>query len=276
MPVIRLDDLDDPRLEPYRHLKDTNRTRWQNLFVVEGVKLVERLLASRVELLSAFATHGALDKLPGPLPVHVPVYVVPDALADRLIGYRFHYGVMACGRRPPLPQLDELTGPPGTTATLAVCADIHDPENCGSILRTSHALGLSGVLLGAGGCDPWSRRVTRCSMGAPLKLPVRTTEDLAGELRALRQDFGVVLAATVLDPSAQLLGQWRRPSRLAVLFGSEGHGLSADLRSLCDVELTVPMQQGVDSLNVAVAAGIFLYELTRAGQQRESTSTAGS
>lgn len=267
MPVIPLDDLDDPRLEPYRHLKDTNRTRWQNLFVVEGVKLVERLLASRVELLSAFATPGSLDKLPGPLPLHVPVYVVPDALADRLIGYRFHYGVMACGRRPPQPQLHELAGPLAALATLAVCADIHDPENCGSILRTSHALGLSGVLLGAGGCDPWSRRVTRCSMGAPLKLPVRTTDDLLNELRTLRQELGVVLAATVLDPAAQRLGSWLRPPRLAVLFGSEGHGLSAELRALCDVELTVPMRQGVDSLNVAVAAGIFLYELTRTAEE---------
>ncbi len=98
-------------------------------------------------------------------------------------------------------------------------------------------------------------------MGAALKIPVRKSSNLAADLQELAGPLGVQLAATVLDPTAEPLDQATRPERFALLLGSEGHGLPPEIVELCQRKITIPMQGGTDSLNVAVAAGIFLYQL---------------
>ena len=251
--------LDDPRLEPYRHLKDTNRTRWANVFIVEGEKLVRRLIASRFPVESVLLGERFVEQL-GPLvPQEVPAYVVPDELVEPLVGYNFHRGILACGRRLPGPPLAELAAPNKPLA-LAVCPDVQDPVNLGSILRIANAFGADGVLVGRGSADPFSRRVLRVSMGAALRVPIVETESVTAALDSLRA-LDVQLLATVLADDAEPLNQFAPPQRFALLLGSEGHGLAPEIIARCDHRLTIPMREGVDSLNVAVAAGIFLHHL---------------
>ena len=99
-------------------------------------------------------------------------------------------------------------------------------------------------------------------MGAVFQLSIVQSSDLPADLRRLRQRWGVRLVATVLDEAAEPLWQAGRPARLGLLFGHEAHGLEADLLELCDRRITIPMHPGVDSLNVATAAGVFLYHFT--------------
>lgn len=99
-------------------------------------------------------------------------------------------------------------------------------------------------------------------MGAALHLPIVESRDLAADLDVLRRaDF--TLVATVIDPTAEPLATFQRPEKLALLLGSEGHGLGPDWLSMCDRRVTIPMQLGIDSLNVAIAAAVFLYHLQR-------------
>jgi tRNA G18 (ribose-2'-O)-methylase SpoU len=258
MPQVRINSLDDPRLEPYRHLKDTNRTRWASLFVCEGEKLVRRLLASDFSVESLLLSDRFELRFGGLAPPEVPVWIVPDELVEPLVGFDFHRGILACGRRRANPTLEKLA-PPGQRLTLVICPEVQDPENLGAILRISSAFGVDGVLVGRGSADPFSRRVLRVSMGASLRLPIRETADIAADLPQLRESLAVELAATVLDPSAEPLSTATRPDRFALLFGSEGHGLDPAIVALCDHRITIPMNPGTDSLNVAVAAGIFLH-----------------
>src|SRR4051812_18163899 len=99
MPVIPVEDLDDPRISIYRSLKATNRTRELDQFVVEGEKLVDRLLASRFPLVSVLATDRYAGRAEERLPPDVPLYVVPFELIHEIVGFPFHRGVLASGRR---------------------------------------------------------------------------------------------------------------------------------------------------------------------------------
>jgi tRNA G18 (ribose-2'-O)-methylase SpoU len=195
----------------------------------------------------------------------VPIYVVPRALMCQTVGFAFHRGIMGCGQRGPAPDLarwlaDRGDGP----ATLVVCPDVHDPTNLGSIIRATAALGGSGVVLGRGCADPFSRRVLRVSMGAALVLPVFESGDLAADLTRLRQ-AGFARVAAVLDPAAQPLSSWKPPQRVALLLGNEGHGLAPAWQQQAECRVTIPMQAGIDSLNVAAAAAVLLYHVLARG-----------
>jgi tRNA G18 (ribose-2'-O)-methylase SpoU len=100
-------------------------------------------------------------------------------------------------------------------------------------------------------------------MGASLRVPIRSTDDITADLRELRDSLAIELAATVLDPTAEPLSAARHGDRFALLFGSEGHGLAPPIVALCHSRITIPMQPGTDSLNVAVAAGILLHHFGR-------------
>lgn len=264
MSLIRIDDLADRRLDPYRSLKQTNETSRRGLFIAEGDKLVRRLLESRLTVESVLLSEPYVATFAPLLPVELPALVIADELVETLVGYNFHRGILGCGRRPaPLMSLGEILGPHDRPCTVVVCPDVQDPENLGAILRMSAGFGVDAVVLGPRSADPFSRRVQRVSMGNVYRLPPIHAADVPAALAELRARHAVECWATVLDADAAPLATLHRPQRLALVFGSEGHGLEADVVRACGRKVTIPMRPGVDSLNVAVAAGIFLYELTR-------------
>ena len=263
MPRVPIDDLDDPRIASYRHLKATNLTRGGDTFVVEGEKLLNRLIESPFPLVSVLMTDRHEPRIAARVPEEVPRFVVPRALISLLVGFNFHRGVLASGRRRPWPHLADLVHAAGREAMVVICPALHNPENLGTIVRIGDVFGVDAVVVGARGCpDPLSRRVLRVSMGAALRLPVIDSVDLVGDVERLRSEWGFQLAATVVDPDAEPLDAVRRPDRLALLLGSEGDGLGPDWVARCDRRITIPMRPGAESLNVAVAAGIVLYHLT--------------
>jgi tRNA G18 (ribose-2'-O)-methylase SpoU len=265
MSRIPIDDLADPRLAPYRELNQRNLIRGSGLFIAEGDKVTERLIASRYPVDSLLAEEDQAARLAPQLTDQTPIYVVSRRLLETTIGFNFHRGVLACGRRLPGPTVAEISGDDSTSAsTFLVCPEVHDPTNLGSIIRTAAALGCQALILGERSADPFSRRVLRVSMGAALQLPIVESCNLAVDLVALRHR-GFSLAATVLDPAAQPLGTFQPPPKLAILLGSEGHGLAPEWLELCDRRVTIPMALGIDSLNVAVAAAVLLYHCMRSG-----------
>jgi tRNA G18 (ribose-2'-O)-methylase SpoU len=266
MPRVPIEDLDDARIEIYRHLKTTNKTRrLTNQFVVEGEKLFKRLIASPLPLVSVLVTDRYEPRIASCVPKEVPLYVVPHAAMSTLVGFSFHRGVLACGHRMPWPSLDDLASLERKRVTFLVCPSLESPENLGAIVRLGDAFGIDAILVGCGCPDPLSRRVLRVSMGGALRLPVLACDNLERDVERLVSEFGFELAAAVADPAAEPIESARRSDRFALLLGNESEGLPAEWLARCDRRITIPMSPGTDSLNVAVAAGIVLYHLQRSG-----------
>jgi len=261
MPRIPISRPDDPRLADYQDLNQRNLTRQSGKFIAEGDKVVERLIASPFEVASIFAESDWADRLEPRVPPETPIYVAERSLLEQTIGYNFHRGVLAAGRVGPRRQLTEVLEPLPESALVLVCPEIHDPTNLGSLIRTAAAFGVAAILLGRQCAHPFSRRVLRVSMGAALQIPLIESADLSRDLELLRS-HQFDLAATVLDATAIPLQQAARMSRQAILLGSEGHGLGDEWLKLSTRRITLAMQSGIDSLNVAIATAVFLYHFT--------------
>jgi tRNA G18 (ribose-2'-O)-methylase SpoU len=145
--------------------------------------------------------------------------------------------------------------------TLLICPEITNVENLGLLARVAAGLGVGAMVLGPRCADPWYRRSVRVSMGAVFKLPVVELDDLEAGLDHLRKKHNYTLIATVIDSDATPLREADVADGVnrAILLGSEGYGLPAELVKRCDEKVRIPMHADIDSLNVAVAAGIVLH-----------------
>lgn len=263
MPLHPIASLDDPRVAPYRNLKDKQLERQGKLFIAEGEHLVRRLLASDFEVVSVLLAQRRVDEIAPTVPPHVPVYALAQDRMDEIIGFQFHSGVIACGRRKARLTLDDVVPKDRPRLTLVICPEIANVENIGSLIRLSAGFGADAMILGERCHDPFWRQSIRVSMGTIFALPILHTDDLTRDLHRLRREWGVELWATVLDESAEPLATATRAAKVGLLFGNEAQGLGPEWVAACDRRVTIAMHHGTDSLNVAVAAGIFLYHFTR-------------
>lgn len=266
MTVEKIEDLNDPRLLEYRDLRNKNHYRTTGLFVAEGWRVVERLLNSSLSVRSVLISERREETMTLRFAERADVYILPDNLAQELVGYNFHAGVLASAQSPENSSLEQLLPRAETSPLIVCCPHLTGPDNLGSLIRLSAGFGVSGILLGQGSVDPYLRRCVRVSMGTIFRMPIRTTSQLKAEILSFKQQHGFeIVAAEKNERSISLIQQRLNPShkpRLLML-GNEAEGLGDEWLELCDQVYHIPMAAGVDSLNIANAAGIFLYELTQ-------------
>jgi tRNA G18 (ribose-2'-O)-methylase SpoU len=200
------------------------------------------------------------------LPENVPIFVVPDAMMQQVVGFKFHSGVLACGKRKSPATLRQIMDRLPQRATIVICPEIANTENLGSLIRIAAGFGADAMLLGERSCDPFYRQSIRVSMGTVFSLNLLQSQDLLADLRLMKKEWGVELIATVLDETAQPLADVRRGDRVGLLFGNEAQGLSREILAECDQRVTIPMKLGTDSLNVAIAAAVALYHFMLKGE----------
>lgn len=261
MPVATITDPADPRLDDFRDLRDADLRRERGLFAVEGRLMVERLLAaSRFRTRSILATPDALDALGTWLPRDgLEAYVASHEVVRDLVGFKFHRGVIGLGERTRPPTIEALAA---GARTIVALEDVRDPENIGGVFRNAQAFGAEMVGIDAGCGDPLGRKAIRASAGGALSVPFARTPEWPPALASLRA-MGFTVIALTPDPAAPDLAPVVGDSAVALLLGSEEAGLRGVTRRLAHVEARIPMAPGVDSLNVAVAAGIALHVLRR-------------
>ena len=267
--IIPIDDPADPRVAGYLQVRERDLVGRVGLFVAEGEVVVRMLAASHlcepVSLFLAEKRVDALEEVLANLPADTPVYVAGQAVMDAVVGFPIHRGVLALGRRRVISSADELLAGLGAEALVLVLCGIGNHDNMGGLFRNAAAFGVDAVLLDADCCDPLYRKAIRVSVGASLITPfarVERSRDLAQMLEAA----GV--RPVSLSPSGRTtLAALRRAPRMAVLMGSEGPGLSADLLARTHT-VAIPMAPGFDSLNVSTTAGIVLHHLGFAAERR--------
>ncbi len=261
---VDLGDLTDPRVAPYVALRDASlRRTGGRLFIAEGELVIRRALAAGYVAESFLLSPRSAEALADVLPAEVPAYVGEGALVEQLTGFHVHRGALAAMRRGEERRVDDVIA---GARRLVVVEDIVDHANLGAIVRTVVGLGWDGLLVSHGSADPLYRRAVKASMGTVFALPwarLPEGDDLRGTLAGWRV---VALAlsdqAVALDEFANALGV-ADDTPVALLLGTEGHGLSPDWLSAASDVVVVPMAAGVDSLNVAAAAAIACYVLRK-------------
>jgi len=255
---------DDPRIEPYRAVRERDLTGRAGLFVVEGRVVLEKALRACPErLVSALISDRKLPGLSDLLaawPEAAPVYVATPEVMDAVVGFPIHRGVLAVGRRAEASATALLAALPPQALVVGL-SGIANHDNMGGLFRNAAAFGSDAVLLDAGCCDPLYRKAIRVSVGAALTVPFARVGP-ADELAARLADAGLeVLALTPRGESR--LAQITPGPRMAVLFGAEGPGLpEAVLQRSRTVR--IDMAGDFDSLNVATTSGIVLHQLASA------------
>jgi tRNA G18 (ribose-2'-O)-methylase SpoU len=270
--IQAITDAQLPALDVFRRLADRDLKRREGLFVTEGVEAVRRLLKSDLDVHSLLVTPRRLEQLRDALPARAVVYVADRALMETVIGFPVNRGgAIACAARPDALDLDTVVarGCTGRQATVVAMENINDAQNVGLIVRNAVAFGAGAAVL-ANCCDPLYRRAVRVSMGSVFRLPFHLCDGLAGPLRRLREVHGFAIVAAVVSNDATPLSSVRPTDRTVLVFGSEGAGLSTETLAVCDKQVVIPMAPDSDSVNVAVASGIFLYHFagTEVGDDR--------
>jgi tRNA G18 (ribose-2'-O)-methylase SpoU len=271
---------DDARLADYVRLRDTSLRKHlefeQGLFIAEGEKVIRRAVRAGYRPRSFLLAERWLDSLADVVAESsgVPVYVVSEALAEEVTGFHVHRGALASLRREHRHHVGDLLA----MRRLVVCEDIVDHTNVGAVLRNVAGLGWDGVLLSPRSADPLYRRSIKVSMGTVFSLPWARLPDWHAA-PALLQDAGFLTVALTLaddavplpEAAAQLQHQ---PSRLAVLVGTEGAGLSPRWADGAAMRVRIPMCAGVDSLNVAAATAVACYALGDSSAHSSSSSSS--
>ncbi len=264
MNVIGIDRLDAPQLAPYAKLTERQLQNLlhpeKGLFICESMKVIRVALERGMVPVSFLCEKKFLDTLPD---VDVPVYTASREVLKGLTGYELSRGVLCCMHRPQLPAVVEvLRG----AHRVAVIDSVVNSENTGAIFRAAASLGMDAVLLTRTCCDPLNRRACRVSMGTVFQLPW-TFLDSYSQLKEC--GFSIVSLA-LTDRSVPIdAPELKSVDRMAIVMGTEGDGLSDEVLRLSAHVARIPMQRGVDSLNVAAAAAVAFWELGKLPAGRE-------
>ena len=288
MRFIHLDSIDDERVAAYVNLTEIQlRNRLEprkGLFIAESPKVIDRALAAGREPISLLVEESWIDGMSGMFDViekrwgdDIPVYAASPEQLKRLTGYRLHRGALAAMKRWSLPSVEEVCR---GARRVAVMENIVDHTNVGALMRSAAALDVDAVLVTPSCGDPLYRRAARVSMGTVFQVP--WTRIGGGDdkhywpftgMRELH-DLGFTTVAMALeDDSISLAELVRRLNnaetesdhidKLALIFGTEGDGLSHHTISRADLTVKIPMSHGVDSLNVAASSAVAFYATRR-------------
>ncbi len=265
MPIVQVDDPQDPRLGDYRDVPDPVLLRERGIFVAESRLVVRELLGHpHLETRSLLVTEAALESLRDLLDQRtddLPIHVGTHQFLKQVVGYKVHRGCLGVGERP-APTLDTDLAQLASAHLVVVLENIGNPDNVGGIFRNAAAFGAACVLLSPNCCDPLYRKAIRTSLGATLRIPYATIEDWPRGLTRLHER-GFTVTALTPGPDADDLEGFvaNRPSRVALLLGTEGPGLSDAAAASAARRVRIPIDPGIDSLNVATASGIALHRL---------------
>lgn len=262
--IIEITDFFSPELDIYARLSEAQLLNREfpekGLFIAESPKVIERALDAGYEPVSCLmekrhiAGEGKviLDRIGD-----VPVFCAEFDILTQLTGFKLTRGMLCAMRRRPLPSVKEICE---GKRRIVILDKVMNPTNIGAIIRSAAALGMDAVLLTPGCSDPLYRRAARVSMGTVFQIEWTFMPDESlEEIKSL--GFKAVAMALKNDSISINDPRLSAESKLAVIMGTEGDGLSDETITDCDYTVKIPMYHGVDSLNVAAASAVAFYAL---------------
>lgn len=253
-------------LDLFRSLRGKGGHFELGLFIAEAPKVVRQFLLSKVEVPYAYMTPEYFERFRGYFEQRsgerTSVILRSKPEMEEIVGYSLHQGIMIAGRIPAAGSVSELFEVEDERRTIVVLDSIADAENMGGIIRNVAAFGATAVIVDEQSCHPFLRRSVRVSMGTIANVKIVRVPELALALKELRERGVYIIAADQSERSIPL-SKMRKTKNSCLIFGAEGRGIRDELLPMCDELVEIPMAPGIDSLNVGVASGIFLYEAMR-------------
>ena len=246
----------NPTVQSLRELQKARTRKETGLFLCESAKMVRETLAlslCRTLIVERGRENDYGQEIVQAEALGCEVLLVTPAILGAISEQKTPQGIMATVAIRPEPEA--LDG------SLIVALDgVQDPGNVGTILRTADAAGFDGAILGAGCADLYSAKTLRATMGSVFRVPTKRTDDLAETLNEMKRR-GYAVVATELG--GQDFYAHCPHEKCVLVIGSEGRGVSPEVRAVATHHLALPMRGGAESLNAAVAAGIMIYEMAR-------------
>lgn len=264
-------DADDPRVSDFRRLNDQAARRemeGDEYFLSEGWVSIERLIDSghvfRSVLLSPSRVNRFRPFMDQPELHGVPVYAADRDVMHDIVGFDLPRGVLVSASRKPLRTVEQLAA---TSTRLIVLEALNDDENVGAIARAARAFDIDGMVLSPTCTDPYHRRTVRVSMGEILHMRVARAGPDEWP-RALDTLHAHGFRSWAMTPAADAIGLWNAdvPSRLAIMLGAEGPGLTQAALDAATSQVMIPISEMVDSLNVGHAAAITFAVASQGGR----------
>ena len=254
--LMKIDDIDDNRVKIYHALRE-NAFSHDNSFIADSPKVVNLLLESDkdIQINSLLATQEYYDEFKTLIDSKdIPhLYLSSKEEMGKIVGHKIHHHCMMHGIRPQDTLLENLGD------TIIMLDNITSSENVGSIARSAAALGVQSYLLPTSSPHPFNRRALRVSMGHAILLKTHIYQDIFQTIRSLKS-LGYKIFAAEVAPNASFLNNIEVPTKWVLLMGHEGKGIAQEILEICDEIVTIEMQKGIKSFNVAVAASIILYK----------------
>ncbi|MBE5850555.1 MAG: RNA methyltransferase [Lachnospiraceae bacterium] len=268
--IFHIEDLEDERVSLYTTYNEPQLLHYNEpdsgIFIAETPKVIDRAIAYGAKPLSFFAETGALQNGTVQAVIEktdksVPVLEAELSIINKITGFNLTRGLLAIFERPALPDANSILE---DCSKIVVLEDIVNPTNVGAIFRSAAALGMEAVFLTSGCSDPFYRRAARVSMGTVFMVPWTYLPKESCTVDILHENGFTVISMETGEDSVPLKDPVLRTyDKTAVIFGAEGAGISKETLKKSDMIVNIPMQNGVDSLNVAAASAVTFWELCR-------------
>ncbi len=267
--VQKVETLEIPELVHYQTLRRQAEQRKEGVFVAEGERVVRRMIESSIEVISLLLPEKwfqVYEPILAKRPEMIGVYLMDRKQLESLTNFAYYQGVLGLGRVPREFTLEELIARTPAPHFFVAAEGLTKAGNIGTLIRNSAALGVHALISGETCCSPYIRWAVHGSMGGVFKVPVIESKNLVESLKALRA-LGIQCIAAHPRPGSNSIEKTDFTQNLCLVFGSEGEGLSDAVLAECDTAVEIPMTNGIDSLNIANSAAIFLYEVGRQRSQ---------
>ena len=258
-------DIDDSRLSPFAKLTDVQLRNRLNpteaLIIVESPKVIKVALEQGYIPVSVLCEkkhiEGDAREILNMMPDDTPLFTADRSVLATLTGYALTRGVLCAMRRPILPSISDTLR---NARRICILDGVCDTTNIGGIFRSAAALGMDAILLTPTACDPFNRRSIRVSMGSVFLIPWTRIESIEEVRKFGFKTLSMALRNNSIDISDPKL---KEEELLAIIMGTEGEGLDAEIISSTDYVVKIPMYHHVDSLNVGAASAIAYWELSK-------------
>ena len=263
----------NPRIVEAAKLQEKKHRTRSGRFFFEGHKLFSEARAAHIPIECVIAEEHAFDKYPDLFADPTfEILTVPQSVYEKITAEQAPQGIFCIAQfldNLKFYHTNETTGshlgsiiPSKGPEKILICDGLRDPGNLGTVIRTANALGFDRLILSADCADVYNPKTVRAAMGALFRLDMTVTDDIPAAIGVMRE-AGYDVRAAALTEEATPLGEYRVTDRTVFVIGNEGHGLSEETVAACSGSVIIPMAEGAESLNAAIAASLLMWERTR-------------